>query len=218
MLNLEGDQQQYVNLERVPLLLLKGTAGCGKTTIGIYRAIRLAEQGRRVLVVTFNRTLASATKTLVEELIGPLPVNLTVSTAHSIMSSLLGARFNIPRGQQAGLPRQFLREALAKVRACETAQVLKRDESFFLDEIQWVLKGLDLSSVEAYKVVKRYGRKTALGPIQREAVWKVYELYRKRMDAANIHEWADAALLTLRMAQAGPLARVFDDKIGRAHV
>ncbi|MGH2479488.1 MAG: 3'-5' exonuclease, partial [Ktedonobacteraceae bacterium] len=202
-----------VNLERVPLLLLKGTAGCGKTTIGIYRAIRLAEQDRRVLVVTFNRTLASATKTLVEELIGPLPVNLTVSTAHSIMSSLLGARFNIPRGQQTGLPRQFLREALAEVRARETSQVLKRDESFFQDEIQWVLKGLDLSSVEAYKVVKRYGRKTALGPIQREAVWKVYELYRKRMEAANIHEWADAALLTLHLARLGPLARVFDDII-----
>src|SRR5260370_24752973 len=146
-------------MTQVPLLLLKGTAGCGKTTIGIYRAINLAQQGRRVLVVTFNSTLASATKTLVEELIGPLPANVVVKTAHSIMASLLGPRFTIPKGRQAGLPRQFLREALAEVSAHETAQVLKRDENFFLDEIQWVLKGLDLSSVEAYKVVKRYGRK-----------------------------------------------------------
>lgn len=213
MLNLEGTQQQYVKMEHVPLLLLKGTAGCGKTTIGIYRAIRLAEQGRRVLVVTFNSTLASATKTLVEELVGPLPANLEVRTAHSIMTSLLGRRFNVPSGPQASLPRQLLREALAEVRTHETALVLKRDESFFLDEIQWVLKGLGLSSVEAYKAVKRYGRKTALGPVQREAVWKVYQAYQRRMDAAGLHEWADAALLTLRLAQAGPLAKSFDDII-----
>lgn len=211
MLNLEGNQQQYVDMEHVPLLLLKGTAGCGKTTIGIYRAIRLAKQGRRVLVVTFNSTLASATKTLVEELNGPSPANLEVRTAHSIMLSLLGNRFNIPKNQF--LPRQFLREALAEVRARETVLVLKRDESFFLDEIQWVLKGLDLGSVEAYKVVKRYGRKTALGPIQREAVWKVYRAYQRRMEAAGVHEWADAALLTLRLAQIGPLAKLFDDII-----
>ncbi|MGH2506340.1 MAG: 3'-5' exonuclease [Ktedonobacteraceae bacterium] len=211
MLNLEGNQQQYVDLAHVPLLLLKGTAGCGNTTNGIYRAIRLAEEGRRVLVVTFNSTLASTTKTLLEELVGPLPKNLEVRTAHSMMTSLLGKRFNLAQNQQ--LPRQFLREALAEVSARETALVLKRDESFFLDEIQWVLKGLNLSSVEAYKAVKRYGRKTALGPVQREAVWKVYHAYQRRMDAAGIHEWADTAVLTLRLAQAGPLAQVFDDII-----
>src|SRR5258708_8933292 len=57
MLNLEADQQQYVDLRNVPLHLLKGTAGCGKTTIGIYRALRLAEEGRHVLIVTYGRTL-----------------------------------------------------------------------------------------------------------------------------------------------------------------
>jgi superfamily I DNA/RNA helicase/mRNA-degrading endonuclease YafQ of YafQ-DinJ toxin-antitoxin module len=213
MLKLEDEQEQYVNLNRVPLLLLKGTAGCGKTTIGIYRAIRLAEQGRRVLVVTFNSTLASATKTLIEELVGPLPVNLEVKTFHQITGALLNSLLNIPKGRQRNLPRQFLREALQEVRATETAQVLARDETFFVDEIQGVIKALDLVSVEAYKVIKRYGRKTALGPIQREAVWKVYEAYQRRMEAAGIHEWADAALLVLHRAEDGPLGKVYDDII-----
>lgn len=212
MLNLEADQEQYIH-QRVPLLLLKGTAGCGKTTIGIYRAISLAEKGRRVLVVTYNKMLASVTKKLIEELIGPLPANLEVRTAHSVMGSLLGPRLKIPDGQQASMPRKFLREALAEVRASELAQVLKREESFFLDEIQGIIKGLGLANVEAYKAIRRYGRKTALGPTQREAVWKVYKAYQRRLTAAGIHEWADAALLVLEQAKSGPLGKVYDDII-----
>src|SRR6185503_2111868 len=193
MLNLEADQQQYVDLSHVPLLLLKGTAGCGKTTIGIYRAIRLTEEGRRVLVVTYNKTLAAVTRTLIEELVGPLPANLEVRTASSVMKSLLGSRLRLPNGQQTYQPRQFLQQALAEVRLTDKTQVLTRPENFFSDEIQGVIKGLGLTSVEAYKAIRRYGRKTALGPLQREAVWKVYVAYQKRMKAARIHEWSDAA-------------------------
>jgi superfamily I DNA/RNA helicase len=213
MLNLEADQQQYVDLRNIPLLLLKGTAGCGKTTLGIYRAIRLAEEGRRVLVVTYNRRLASAMKRLIEELIGPLPANLEVRTASSVMGSILGSSLNIPHVKPDELPRRFLREALDEIRATGTAQVLQRDEQFFGEEIRGIIKGLDLTSVEAYKAIKRYGRKTALGPVQREAVWRVYEAYQRRMEAAGIHEYADAAPLVLALARKGLLSKRYDDII-----
>ena len=213
MLNLEVDQQQYVDLRNVPLHLLKGTAGCGKTTIGIYRAIRMAEEGRRVLIVTYGSTLTQVTKRLIEELIGPLPVNLEVRTAYSVMLSVLGSCFKVPTDAQKARTHQFLFEALNEVRGTETAQVLKRDERFFTDEMQGVIKGLGLSSVEAYKAVKRYGRKTALGPVQREAVWKVYEAYQRRMEAAGLHEWSDAALLILRQAGTEKLNKLYDDII-----
>ena len=210
MLYLHPAQQGFVDVDR-PLHLLKGTAGCGKTTIGIYRAIRLAEEGSRVLVVTFNKILASATETLLEELVGrPLPSNLEVRTIHSVMVSLLSSRLNIPKDAQRSLPRKFLHEALVEVRSLDKTQVLKRDETFFQEEIQNIIKGLNLVSVEAYKTIKRYGRKTALGPAQREAVWKVYQAYQKRMDAARFHEWADTALLVLRQAEQGPLNKVYD--------
>jgi len=213
MLNLEEDQQQYVNLRHVPLLLLKGTAGCGKTTLGVYRAIHLAEEGRRVLVVTYNRRLALTMKSLMEELIGPLPANLEVRTAASVMCSLLHTTLRLPQGKPDELPRRFLREALVQVRTKERAQVLQRDESFFADEIQGVIKGLDLVSVEAYKAIRRYGRKSALGPAQREAVWHVYEDYQQRMRAAGIHEYADAAPLVLAQAKSGQVSRRYDDII-----
>ena len=74
------------------------------------------------------------------------------------------------------------------MRASEHAQVLKRDERFFDEEIQGVIKGLGLGSVEASKAVWRCGRKPALGPAQREAVWKVYEVSQRKLQAAGLHE------------------------------
>jgi hypothetical protein len=57
MLNLQcPEQQKYVDMDGELRILLKGVAGSGKTTIGIYRAIRLAVQGRRVLLLTFSHT------------------------------------------------------------------------------------------------------------------------------------------------------------------
>ena len=76
-----------------------------------------------------------------------------------------------------------------------------------------MIKGLGLVSLEAYKAIKRYGRKTALGPVQREAVWKVYEAYQRRLDAAGLHEWSDAALMVLRLTSAEKSNKFYDDMI-----
>ena len=42
-----------------------------------------------VLVLTYNRTLSSVTKSLIEELVGPLPENLEVMTLHQFMTRVL---------------------------------------------------------------------------------------------------------------------------------
>jgi UvrD-like helicase C-terminal domain/UvrD/REP helicase N-terminal domain len=125
MLNLLPEQQQYVEMKDAPLFLLKGVAGSGKTTIGIYRAIHLASQGRRVRVI----------------------------------------------------------------------------------------KGFGLENLEEYKEVRRYGRKTALRSLQREAVWAVYEVYQQGLDQAKVHDWSDVALLAWRSLRKQPLEEAYDDVI-----
>ncbi len=90
MLNLYPDQQQYVEMEDEPLILIKGAAGSGKTAIGIYRAIRLAKQKRRVLVLTFTRMLSNSTQALIERLLETQPhQNLQVVTLHSWITKFI---------------------------------------------------------------------------------------------------------------------------------
>ena len=214
MLNLQRpEQQQFVEMERTPLILLKGAAGSGKTTVGIYRAIRLAEQGRNVMILTYNHTLASITKSLVEELIGPLPGNLHVKTLHSLLGSFLKQRAAGFTIAEQGVLRKTLHDALHEVRMKETATVLRREENFFEEEFKRVIKGLGIKSVEEYKEVERYGRKTALNAKQREAVWRVYEVYQRRLAKIKQHDWSDPALLTLASLQVQPPAHPYDDII-----
>ncbi|HYK84967.1 MAG TPA: UvrD-helicase domain-containing protein [Ktedonobacteraceae bacterium] len=216
MLNLQRpEQQQYVEMERTPLILLKGAAGSGKTTVGIYRAIRLVEQGRRVLVVTFNKTLASVTRSLIEELIGPLPKELVVTHLHSLMMALLRRRslhLNLDTKEQQLAPR-LLEEALHEVRRRKNAPVLLRERDFFHEEIKRVINGLGLKSVEEYKEVERYGRKTALNAKQREVVWEVYSTYQRKLAQAKHHDWSDVAPAALQSLQEKPFETPFDDII-----
>lgn len=212
MLNLEPEQRQYVDMKRVPLLLLKGVAGSGKTTIGIYRAIELALQGRHVLLVTFNATLSKVTKALVEELMGPLPENLEIHTLHSVMCHLLGSRLRIPQEHETYVD-DFIRDALTQVRSYDSSAILKREQAFFAEEIKRVIKGVGITCLDEYKEVKRYGRKSALGPRQRELVWRVYEVYQQKLVAAKRHDWSDVALLTLQMLEHQMITTVYDDII-----
>ena len=218
MLNLQRpEQQKYVDMEGEPRILLKGTAGSGKTTVGIYRAIRLAAQGRHVIVVTFSHTLASVTRSLIEELIGPLPQNLEVLTLHSLMIGILNShsvKLKLPKKDRGNELHKCLQEALKVVRRREdNTAVLQRDEKFFEEEIRRVIKGLGLKTLAEYKDIKRYGRKTALHPIQREAVWKVYEMYQQQLNRAGCNDWADVALRTLNILQDWPFYDFYDDII-----
>lgn len=45
--------------------VIDGVAGSGKSTVLAYRAVRIAESGRRVLVLTFNRTLTNYLRALI---------------------------------------------------------------------------------------------------------------------------------------------------------
>ncbi len=217
MLNLQRpEQQKYVEMEGEPRILLKGTAGSGKTTVGIYRAIRLAAQGRHVIVVTFSHTLASVTRSLIEELIGPLPQNLEVMTLHSLMIGILNrhsGKLNLPKKDRGNELHKYLQEALKVVRRRDNTAVLQRDEKFFEEEIRRVIKGLGLKTLAEYKDIKRYGRKTALHPIQREAVWRVYEMYQQQLNRTRCNDWADVALRTLNILQDWPFYDFYDDII-----
>jgi superfamily I DNA/RNA helicase/mRNA-degrading endonuclease YafQ of YafQ-DinJ toxin-antitoxin module len=213
MLDLLPEQQQYVDMENAPLFLLKGVAGCGKTTIGIYRAIRLASQGRHVLMLAYNKTLQTVTKTLIEELIGPMPENLEVRTLDSVKIEILRNRHIYHNISQEKALREYLHEALNEVKKCNQASVLKRDKKFFEEEIRRVIKGLGLESIEAYKVIKRYGRKTALSPLQREAIWDVYQTYQQKLEQAKVHDWSDIALLSWHSLKQQPLYEAYDDVI-----
>ena len=214
MLSLQRpEQQKYVDMKHTPLVVLKGVAGSGKTTVGVYRAIHLAEKGRRVLMLTFNPILAAMTRSLIQELIGPLPANLAVLHVQELQRKLLGERMPtmpIKTEQECNV---LLDEAIIEVQRKTHSQLFLRDKKFFQEELRYVIKGFGLKSQDEYRSIERYGRKTALSRAYRDVMWQVYEAYRRRFMKLQAIDYYDIAMQTLEVLQKQPTQQRYDDII-----
>jgi len=214
MLNLDLEQARYVDSRHTGAMILRGCAGSGKTTVGIYRAIERAATGRKVLLLTYTRTLNGVNKTLIEELIGPLPDNLEVNTFFNWLVEYLrrdhGLEFNIVGGTRQ---KELLEEALQQVQQSSDTDISALGMDFFLTEIQQVIKGNGIADLERYLQVRRFGRNTPLSSGYRRAVWAVYTSYQELLKEAGLCDWNDIPLVGLKKITESPLADPYDDVI-----
>ncbi len=210
MLNLTPDQQQFVERSTPGAMLLRGCAGSGKTSVLIYRAIRHAEQGENVLLLTFNRALAQALEAFIEELIGPLPDNLTVKNLDSWLMTFLRSRGHDPGIVESAERETMLKAAVAEVKNTAASTAAEYSVSFFRDEINDVIKANALETLDDYLAWQRYGRKKALQTSQRHVVWDVYQRYEAKLSDARKMDWRDVTLLALKELEQRPLDDLYD--------
>ena len=100
---------------------LQGRGGSGKTTSLALLAVRLAEAGERVLILTFHRTLQSDIAHLVDGLLRPTgapPNRILVETAKSFfLSALTALGAEIPKNADGTVNYAALDGALAETQA-----------------------------------------------------------------------------------------------------
>ncbi|MDP2810680.1 MAG: UvrD-helicase domain-containing protein [Rhodocyclaceae bacterium] len=158
---------------------VSGSAGTGKTIVALHRAVFLARSNpdSRVLLATFSETLAHALRTKLRRLISSEPSlgeRLEVHALDAIGERLYERHFGRPR--IAG--REMIRERLT---AAAAAARLKFGPNFLLAEWEDVVDAWQLDDWEAYRDVKRLGRKTRLPEAQRAALWAVFDAVRRRL-------------------------------------
>lgn len=212
LLNLDPEQEDYVRVQTRGPFLLRGVAGSGKTTVGIYRARARAAardlftQGGRVLFLTYNRTLADAVRELFTELDGRLPQGVEVSTVDSWLLDFCRQRGHAVRVDPSAA-QSALRAAIDQVSATRPHAVLRRPLSFFEHEMDKVIKGRGLATRDDYLAIERVGAGTGLGEAARHVVWDVYETYQRRLAGAGLMDFGDVRLLALRELRASPERR-----------
>lgn len=153
---------------------VSGSAGTGKTVVALHRAVRLArvDPARRILLATFSeplaRELASKVKVLAPETGGIVP-RITVSDWASVADEL----FQLSTGRR---PRIVGTEGLAALIAnsAKEAEVRGFSDRFLLSEWTNVVDAWGIDGLEAYAQVPRLGRRSPLGPKQRERLWSVF--------------------------------------------
>lgn len=213
MLNLEDDQRVHVNRSSDGPHLLRGCAGSGKTTVALYRAIKCAESGEKTFFLTFNRTLANAAQTLMEELIGPLPSHLQVRNIDRWLFSFLRTR-----GIEVSIidekeQKRILEDVMSRIPDEESPQRRRMSADFIKDEIARVIKSNGLTTEQEYLSIRRYGRETALRAKARAVVWKVYEAYQQEITRMQRMDLQDLVLRAHEELHREPLDKPFSHVI-----
>ena len=178
-------QRQWVERDYTGPARISGSAGTGKTIVALHRAVHLARQNpdSRVLLATFSETLASALATKLQNLISNQPrlaERLEVQSMSAIGARLYAAHWGKPKlASQAQIVRVLLDAAKADT-------TLKFGQRFLLGEWNDLVDAWQLKTWEAYKDVKRLGRKTRLSESQRVALWAVFERTQEALKQAGL--------------------------------
>ena len=170
-MELNIDQLRIVNLKPNGHCLVKGVAGSGKTTVAVNRIPYLInhylEEGEKILILTYNKTLINYTKYLMdfvdlqENLFFQVdPSNLVeVCTVDSLIRKY--SRKILPEFQIAGSKeiKETMLQAIHTVhKKYEDSTILSNQNLQFLtEEIDW-LKSCRYLERETYQNVDRQGR------------------------------------------------------------
>jgi len=168
-----------------------GSAGTGKTIVAIHRAVRLARENpsARILLASFSQPLADAMAkkilVLAPETGGIVP-RITTASFRGIAEEMYQLEHGVrPRIASDVILRERLRAAAA------TTGLKGFSERFLLSEWTNVVDAWGLTSLDAYSTVQRMGRKSRLGPNQRERLWPVFATVREALAAERYTTWAD---------------------------
>ena len=151
-----------------------GSAGTGKTVVALHRAVALARRDprTRLLLTTFSeplsRALATKLAVLAPETGGIVP-RITISDWYGAADEL----FQLIHGRRPRIAStDMLRTMIAE--AAEAAGVRGFTPRFLLSEWTHVIAAWGIDGLDAYAAVPRLGRRSPLGPRQRERLWSVF--------------------------------------------
>lgn len=222
LLNLTDEQMILVRVSATGPILIKGVAGSGKTTIGLYRANHLTqiiEEKRRMfgektstLLLTYSSTLAKALRQLFIELYGEIFTNITIDTYDRWMLQQLypdrsifpDKKYPISSKQQREV---FVQQAVLKVANRYSNEPFLRSltSEFLLGEIDEVIRARGLETLQDYQQVSRVGRGIGLErERQRPLIWEIYQLYQEQLDNNSLVDFADLPRLVLTRCKKIP--------------
>ncbi|QGF23466.1 nuclease-related domain-containing DEAD/DEAH box helicase [Raineyella fluvialis] len=188
---------------------IRGAAGTGKTVVGLHRAAHLARTtGGRVLVTSYVKTLPQVLQAMLARMAPDVVDRVEFVGVNAFASRLLNDRGVDCRPNRKGSGQAFA-AAWQRTGVDSILGQGPRDQRYWDEEIQCVLKGRGITRFEQYADLNRTGRRHRLALNGRQAVWALYEAYEAELRARRIHDFADQILLAEAELVREPLRGVY---------
>lgn len=173
-----------------------GSAGTGKTVVGMHRARHLARQGKNVLLTSYVGTLCDNIRENLKYLCNAEELKrITVDTVHAQALQLIkssGEKLNIIDDKEIGkLLEQF------HWGACPL------DSKALHSEWIEIIQAQGVKTWEQYRDANRKGRGHALGVKDRKLVWQVFEQVIQRMSQNGMCDWSSLCMRARELVESG---------------
>ena len=182
---LHPSQQDAVEKKYNGPARVAGSAGTGKTVVALHRAKHLLQQNpdAQVLLTTFSPLLAAALQGKLKQLLGEQPKlaeRLSIRSMNQFASDLYAARFR----RAMLVDRNMLAEQLRTLLQSEPE--LDLSANYVLAEWWDVVDAWQLHDWDAYRTVRRLGRKLRIAEARREQMWRVFSALREWMQKQGV--------------------------------
>ena len=166
-----------------------GSAGTGKTIVALHRAVHLvrASPEARVLITTFSDPLAEALEAkrdILTQADRALRTRIAVRPLDRAATELYTQAFGQPDRATASQIHALIGDAMKAGLGGDLSA------GFLFEEWQELVDAWGVTDPETYTTIPRTGRRTRLGPRQREAAWSVFDQVRRRLDERGLVTWA----------------------------
>lgn len=192
---------------------VSGSAGTGKTIVALHRAVHLArDSDAKVLLTTFSKPLAQALVSKCDILTeGDKAVRSRVSVA-----ALDQAAYQLFETYFAKPTMASDAQVRAAVTAAREAGLgAAHSIEFLMEEWNELVDAWNVTDADAYANIPRVGRRTRLGPVQREAAWGVFAFVRARLTDRKVTTWSQLYAQLAKWVEGGgvlPFTHVIVDE------
>ena len=213
-INPDGKQNEVLALPAKGHNVILGTAGSGKTTMALLRAIGLSylPSSPQVLVVTFNRALVQYMNNITQKRLS----NITIENFHKFARGYLNSRNKMPSYNgiisKESQKKRYIENALSIVKKKYPEEsTLQRPSNVFFDEITFI-QNFGFANFEEYLSAERIGRASAnIKRENRKWFYEVFEVYKQlRHKRGYMYDWDDLAFYTYHEMSNDPGPRRYD--------
>ncbi|PPK63736.1 AAA family ATPase [Actinokineospora auranticolor] len=182
---------------------ISGPAGTGKTVVALHRLLHLARRSTGpLLFTTFVRTLPAVHQGTFHRMAPEFADRVRFVNLHAWARDFLAERGRPVTQWRAQVATAF---NLAWLSHRAALADLEPAPAYWQAEVDRVIKGRGLTTVDEYLRVTRRGRGLALNPAQRTAVWGLYEAYERHLAEKDLSDYNDLVAIARAELAARPL-------------